>query len=163
MTKRPSRVVGFAYNGFNRYLLTICTAFRREVFISGAVMNDARQWLTTTATLFDFSTAAYCFMPDHVHAVMVGTSELSPFEKFVHRFKQMTGFHFRQMHHESLWQPGYHERVLRDDEATEAVMRYVLENPIRAGLAKEFGEYPYCGSDIYGEKELVELWRSRQA
>ena len=77
---------------------------------------------------------------------------------FVKRFKQSTAFAYRKAHKESLWQPGYHERILRDDEATEAVVRYLLENPIRGGLAKEIGEYPFAGSDVYTMPELLTAW-----
>jgi len=56
-----------------------------------------------------------------------------------------------------VWQPGYHERVLRD-EATDDVIRYILENPIRAGLAAKFGEYPYAGPGVYAMSDLVGAW-----
>ena len=42
-----------------------------------------------------------------------------------------------------LWQDGYYERVLRSRHALETVVRYVLENPVRAGLASKPGDYPF--------------------
>jgi hypothetical protein len=73
---------------------------------------------------------------------------------FVKRFKQTTGFVHRRETRQPLWQPGYHERVLRDDEATLTVVRYILENPIRAGLATDLEEYPFAGSERYGLEDL---------
>jgi hypothetical protein len=55
----------------------------------------------------------------------------------------------------------YHERVLRNDEATEAVVRYVLENPIRARLSKELGEYPFAGSAKYDLDALKTAWETQ--
>ena len=54
------------------------------------------------------------------------------------------------------------DRILRDDEATLAVVRYILENPIRAGLAKELGEWPSAGSHVYTWAQLLSAWDDRQ-
>ncbi|HEY4530810.1 MAG TPA: hypothetical protein VIG97_10885 [Luteimonas sp.] len=41
------------------------------------------------------------------------------------------------------WQPGFHDRALRAEEDLLAVARYVVANPIRAGLCRGFGAWPY--------------------
>lgn len=97
-------------------------------------------------------------MPDHLHALVEAKAERSNFEALMKRFKQMTGFAYKKQTRQALWQPGYHERILRDDEASEAVARYILENPIRAGLSKELGEYPYAWSDVYDLEALLTAW-----
>jgi hypothetical protein len=87
------------------------------------------------------------------------TSEASDFCAFVKLFKQTTGFEYcRRTRQRRLWQPGYHEHILRSDEVTEAVARYILENPIRAGLAESFGEYPFAGSGVFSLEQLRDLW-----
>ena len=68
-----------------------------------------------TSALFEFAIFAYCFMPDHVHLLVFSESENADLRAFVKRFKQMSGFAYRHDHGQSLWQPGYHERVLRGD------------------------------------------------
>ena len=100
-------------------------------------------------------------MPDHFHGLLEGRSEHSQLTELVRRFKQSTAFHYRRRTGDVLWQPGYHEHVLRSEEATGSIARYILENPIRAGLAIAVGEYPYCGSRIYSDDEVVELWREK--
>ena len=110
--------------------------------------------------MFEFSLLTYCVMPDHLHALVEAKSERSDFEALMKRFKQMTGFAYKKATGNALWQPGYHERILRDDEASEAVARYILENPIRAGLSKELGEYPYAWSDVYDLESLLTAWQS---
>jgi hypothetical protein len=45
--------------------------------------------------------------------------------------------------------------VLRDDEVTIDVARYILGNPVRAGLAATVEEYPYVGSLVYELKNLI--------
>ncbi|MNL58136.1 hypothetical protein D3C87_1817490 [compost metagenome] len=42
----------------------------------------------------------------------------------------------------SLWQQGYHDRALRRDEDLVKLARYVVANPLRAGLVEKLGDYP---------------------
>jgi hypothetical protein len=44
-----------------------------------------------------------------------------------------------------LWQEGYYERIVRNDESTLVVIRYVLENPVRAGLVARYQDYRFLG------------------
>jgi hypothetical protein len=41
-----------------------------------------------------------------------------------------------------LWQKGYHDRALRRDEDLQQAARYIVANPLRAGLVKRLGDYP---------------------
>ena len=54
-----------------------------------------------------------------------------------------------------LWQRGYFEHVLRDDEDTIGVARYIIENPVRAGLVTNPLDYPYLGSFTTTARELL--------
>jgi len=162
ITNRPQRLRGVDYCGFNRYFFTTCTAFRRSLFDHADTVEPVLQKLDELSRSHGFSVPAHCVMPDHLHALLEGLSESSDFRHFVRVFKQVTAFEFRQRTGTALWQPGYHERILRDDEATLAVVRYVWENPVRAGLVKQVGEYPYCGSDRYQLKDIVNAWDPRR-
>lgn len=44
--------------------------------------------------------------------------------------------------HGRVWQKGYHERAVRQDEDLKTIARYMIFNPVRAGLARRVGEYP---------------------
>ena len=54
-----------------------------------------------------------------------------------------------------LWQRYGFERVIRDSEQTFVVARYILENPVRAGLVNAIDEYPFSGSFVYTMPELI--------
>jgi putative transposase len=103
--------------------------------------------------------------PTHLHVLVSGESDGSDFARFVKRFKQLSGYNYSRNHqHAKLWQPGYHERVLRHDEATIAVVRYILANPVRAGLAPDTSSYPFSGSELYSRAVLESAFDdSRQA
>jgi hypothetical protein len=52
--------------------------------------------------------------------------------------------------------------VLRDEDAVPGVVRYLVGNPVRAGLIDDAGRYPHSGSSRYRMADLldvVEDWR----
>jgi putative transposase len=42
-----------------------------------------------------------------------------------------------------IWQTGFHDHALRADEDVVRVARYIVANPLRAGLVSSPGEYPH--------------------
>lgn len=42
-----------------------------------------------------------------------------------------------------VWMPGFHDRAMRFEENIVGAARYVVANPLRAGLVKRIGDYPY--------------------
>lgn len=71
--------------------------------------------------------------------------------------KQYSGYWYSRTFGGRVWQRYGFERVLRNDEATRAVAKYIIENPLRAGLAKRVEDYPFVGSAICSLRELVEF------
>lgn len=104
-----------------------------------------------------FALLAYCFMPDHVHLVVEGLSEQADLRRTVARWKQFSGYWHVREAGEALWMPGYSDRLLRDGDSTMDAVRYVVMNPVRAGLARAIGGYPFVGSDVYGPQEMEEI------
>jgi len=51
--------------------------------------------------------------------------------------------------------------VMRSNEASMSVARYILENPVRAGLTRAFQDYPFSGSAEFTLAELADLWDGR--
>jgi len=98
-------------------------------------------------------------MPDHVHLVLAASDEQAELQRFMSNWKQRSGYRYKQQTGDRLWQESYHDHVLRNDEETTRIVRYVLENPVRKGLVAEFDQYPFSGSDVYSKAQLKELWQ----
>ena len=96
-------------------------------------------------------------MPDHVHLLVGGLTPVADFQRFMKLAKQLSGWRYKRAHGDRLWQEGYVDRVLRDDEVTWDVVRYVVNNPLRAGLAATPAEYPHWGSDVYTREEILDF------
>jgi len=63
--------------------------------------------------------------------------------------KSHSGFYVkRHMEHrrgnapKAIWQAGYHDHALRKEEDIRDVARYIVMNPVRAGLVRSVREYP---------------------
>ena len=48
------------------------------------------------------------------------------------------------------WQPQYYDHAVRHDEDLIEVVLYTIRNPVRAGLVKDFHDYPfwYCRWEV---------------
>jgi putative transposase len=154
-TNRPHRLAGFTYLGCYRYSLTFCTTFRAKLFVDADVVQLVLSQFLRAAVEEDFSVLAYCFMPDHVHFLVQGNAESSDGRRLIRLGKQYAGYAYSRKYGRKLWQPWGFERVLRDEDASFTVARYVVENPVRAGLVKTVSEYPFIGSQVYELKDLV--------
>lgn len=95
------------------------------------------------------SAEIYLFMPDHAHLLLRGSSEDSDLLETMYEFKQRSGFWLRQHHAGVRWQKDFYDHILRREEETKKHIRYILENPVRAGLCNDWNNYPLKGSTVY--------------
>ena len=144
ITNNPGHLEGFSYVGLHRYSLTFCTNGRRQVFTDAAVVELIVKQLSRAATEQKFSVIAYCFMPDHVHLLVEGLSDNSDGRRFIKAFKQYSGYYYSQKRRETLWQRYGFEHVLRDDEATVEVVRYIFGESGSRGADGDGSGVPVC-------------------
>ena len=139
----------------------MCTFERYPYFLEDAHVRVVREQLLLNTGPADMELTAYCFMHDHLHALVEGKSERADARKWIDGFRRRSGFHYRRLFRARLWQEGYFDRVLRREESTVAVVAYVLANPVRGGLCATAGEYRYSGSSRYSVDDLAAAvqWR----
>ncbi|MGH9200493.1 MAG: REP-associated tyrosine transposase [Vicinamibacterales bacterium] len=164
--RRTRRHPGFDYRGPQAYFVTICTHRRRRIFEDAAFARDVIAKLLRSASAYGFALPAYCLMPDHAHVVAVGEHDNSQLTTFIRSWNTQTGFAWRQMRlvdrPDPIWQPGYYDRVLREGEPILGVARYVVLNPVRAGLVSDPNDYEFTGSTQYTIQQILEAaddWR----
>jgi len=81
-------------------------------------------------------------MPDHLRlAGQLGDTSLS---KVMHALKSYTANRLADPGVDTpIWQQGYHDHALRGDEDYKVKLRYLIENPVRAGLVERVDDFPY--------------------
>jgi putative transposase len=155
--RRRNRLPAENYQGAKAYSLTLPTHHRNPWFRDAAVVEYCVRALMEATSQEPFQVYAYCFMPDHLH-LLVGTSADANLLGFVKSFKQSTGWWFRNRYlagslktsPTSLWQKSYYDHVVRCEEDLVQIAKYILGNPVRAGLVGAREEYPFSGSFVWG-------------
>ena len=93
----------------------------------------------------------FCVMPDHVHWLMV--LQQGSVGQSVQNIKRLSSY----QHQTTIpWQRGFFDRAIREVEDTRKIARYIVANPLRAGLVKSLGDYPHWDA-IWLESSLEEM------
>lgn len=125
------------------YHVTACTEARRPIFRDFAC---ARLLVAEMRRLHEeevLGSLAWVIMPDHLHWLFQ-LYEGETLSSIVKRVKARSSLAIGR-HIESggpIWQRGFHDHAIRRDEDMLVVARYIVANPLRAGLVKHLGDYP---------------------
>lgn len=123
------------------YLVTFVTLQRYQLFLD---LINARLVIASLIHSKGAETLCFVVMPDHVHWLLqlrphsdlssVVQTVKSASAKRLNRYIRRSG---------GIWQKGFHDHALRREENVTAVARYIVANPLRAGLVKSLGDYPH--------------------
>jgi len=120
------------------YLVTAVTRNRTPVFVPFAAARCLIAALRIEAANGRAGTLAFVVMPDHLHWLLTLTDK-STLSGVVQSVKSVVAHQLGGQ----IWQPGFHDRALRREDDVAEVARYVVSNPVRAGLVKRVGEYSH--------------------
>ena len=142
--RRSIRLKGFDYRRHAAYFITLCVQHRLKVLsriIDGKALHSAagnalqQSWDAIPRQFPQVDTREMVIMPDHFHGIVV----LNPDEKraialgyVVQQLKLQTARRLRFLqgtHPHLLWQRNYYERIIRDENHYETVVRYIQNNP----------------------------------
>lgn len=126
------------------YHVTSVTVGRRRLFDSFLLASTCARTFANSARSERAELLAWVLMPDHVHwLIHLGAS--CSLASCVRRLKSASARQLRRDHQAvpAVWQPGYFDHALRDDESVEGVARYIVANPLRAGLVTSVRDYPF--------------------
>jgi putative transposase len=129
------------------YLLTTTVRRRQRVFEHAAAATSACACFDNERLLGTNRMLAWVLMPDHLHFLLeLGHDE--DLEQCVSRLKSASARQANMCLGRSgaLWSAGFHDHALRREETVPVVARYVIENPVRAGLVERVEDYPYWNS-----------------
>jgi putative transposase len=149
------------YVGQHWYFVTICCAERRHIFADSARALRLIEHLGDEAASHQFAVRAYCVMPDHLHALVLGLGPTSDMLALVKMLKQKTAYEFQRAFPRPLWQKKFYDHILRPNDSPAGVAAYIWMNPVRKGFCASPLDYPFSGSFALDWRKiisLVELW-----
>jgi len=132
--------------------------------------------LGETASIQNVSIVGYVIMPSHVH-FLAGLKNIAELSSFVKAFKSLSARRLRQFDLElyrdqlyrmgqfRLWKRRFDDVIIVSEEQFRTKLRYIHENPVRAGLANDVLEWEFSSArswllDKSGEVDIVKdfLW-----
>ena len=137
MTRDALRIGRYSESG-RIYLVTTATLGRRRVFDDFACARCLVGEMRRLAERGGVVSLAWVVMPDHLHWLL----QLGEGADLSESIRALKG---RSAHRLGgpLWQRAFHDRALRREDDLLAAARYVVANPLRAGLVTRLGDYPH--------------------
>lgn len=129
--------------GYAYFITTVThnrSPFFRDLWLARLVIQEMHQ----IEREGHVKSLAWVLMPDHLHWLLqLGEHALLP--EVMKRFKARSAraVNNRLGRSGSLWQRAFHDRALRENEDVQGTARYIVANPLRAGLVKHIGDYPF--------------------
>ena len=106
-------------------------------------------------------------MPNHVH-LLVKSYDEHPLSEIVHSWKSFTSHEIKKILRKeressssytggtpvlpAVWQIEYWDRFVRDSVHFNRAIRYIHENPVKAGLCREVEEWGYSSVNDFKQK-----------
>lgn len=117
--------------------------------------GDYRKYLSLLSDCsvrFACAVHAYCLMTNHVH-LLVTPHEADATARFMKHLSQcyVQTINERIGRTGTLWEGRYYSCLLRTDRYVLACYRYIELNPVRAGMVRSPGEYPWSSYSAHGE------------
>ena len=125
------------------YLVTTVTYERKTVFhdwrLARLLVAELRQ--ATKMSLVE--SLAWVIMPDHLHWLFI--LRQGTLDSVINRVKSRSAISINCHISTSgrFWQKGFHDRAIRREEDILPVARYIVANPLRAGITDNIGAYPW--------------------
>ncbi len=126
--------------------------YQQKVFMEDIDRRLYLRWIKEYSDRYSLKIWAYCLMDNHVHYVVVPQrmdSMARTFNQAHMRYSQYINNKMGKRGH--LWQGRFYSCLL-DDAHLYTAVRYVENNPVRAGIVKRPEDYPWssCRSHVLG-------------
>ena len=129
------------------YHLTITTHMRNPLFRNFEGACAASRAFENQAFLGDATMLAWVLMPDHAHWLLQ-LGECDSLSSVVSRLKSASSrcVNLAMGTQGPVWSRAFHDHAIRNDEGVVSAARYIVANPLRAGLVDRLGNYPFWNS-----------------
>jgi REP element-mobilizing transposase RayT len=163
--RRSVRMGGYDYSSCGAYFVTVCADRRMNIFGSiedgKMVLNEAgriaeENWLAIPQHFPSVSLYEHVVMPNHFHGVLFiddcrgtacrahersfGKPDSTSLSTIVRSYKSSVTKRineFHQTHGVPVWQRGFYEHIIRNEEEMYGIQTYIQNNPMQWELDEE--------------------------
>lgn len=159
--RKRLRLPDYDYSSEGVYFLTLCTKNRAPLLsriteskvdgetVAAVVLTQigcvVQKYISSIPTVYpNIGVDSFVIMPDHIHLLLRIVSvparraestrpTVSAVAQTVAAFKRLTSRDCKQ----TLWQDGYYDHIIRDEQDYQTRIEYIKTNPLRRILNKE--------------------------
>jgi REP element-mobilizing transposase RayT len=141
---------------YNIYHITACIENRQAFFHNFQYACLLINEMTTLVEKQEINYITWIIMLEHLHWLFQSTSDKN-LSKVIQILKGRSSRAINQYEKSGgfSWQRGFYDHAIRTEENLLAVSRYIVANPLRAGLVEHVGNYPFWDS-VYLQDETGE-------
>jgi len=126
------------------YFITTVIHKRRKLFVDLALCRNIILQMKRLNDENHVESIAWVIMPDHVHWLFMLKTDYD----LATVMKKFKGRSSRKLNlllgtKGTYWQHAYYDHALRKEEDIKKVARYIVANPLRAGLVERIEDYPH--------------------
>jgi putative transposase len=129
-------------DGAGTYFVTSATFNRRRLFQVEANAELFLEVLQKYRREGHYKLHAFVVMPDHIHLLL--TPQDASIELVVGLIKG--GFSHRVGSKFPVWQRGFTDHRIRNEDEFQTKREYIHQNPVRAQMVEVAGSYPYSSA-----------------
>jgi len=185
--RRSIRLPGYDYRTPGAYFITICS-WQRECLFGEVIDDTMQLSPYGKTVFFNGSILPkrypnveldnFIVMPNHVHGIIVlkdsreinytesdklalKKSKIHPLSEIVRGLKTSSARRINQMRYltgVSVWQRGYYEHIIRNEESLFAIREYIINNPLSWGKDEL---YPHNSVEINESSPLSIAWNGK--
>jgi REP element-mobilizing transposase RayT len=89
----------------------------------------------------------FCLMPDHLH-LLVRVGAVGLVDVVGDAKSRATRVWWAHGGKGALWQRSFHDHGIRGRRDFNEAIRYIVENPVKAGLVEDWADYPFTGGAL---------------
>ena len=122
---------------------------QQQIFEDGEDFDKFIQILKDCKAISEFNIFAYCLMGNHIHLLIKPEREPleQVFKRIGGRFVYWYNIKYQRVGH--LFQDRFKSEPVEDDSYFLTVIRYIHQNPVKAGICKKIEEYQYSSYNEY--------------
>ena len=132
------------FDAYPIYFVTACAAERRAIFAMPEVHSAFLDFAKLGEARGTYI-GAYVLMPDHIH-FFVALNQDTELAIWMKSLKNAVSKTLRSLDVPAPhWQIGFFDHLLRSADSYSQKWEYVRDNPVRAGLAETWKDWPFSG------------------
>jgi len=122
---------------------------RQSIFQDDFDKEKLLQILVKYKPISGYQAFAYCLMGNHIHLLLKVGEE--PIEQFMRRICGSYVFWFNQKYNRigNLFQDRFKSEPIDDEQYFLTALRYIHNNPVKAGLVNNLDQYPWSSYPFY--------------